>query len=70
MAHSPGCPCTIQLCIGERVQLHLATDLWMRGARYGEIVKFGTRYVHLKLDSGRRAKLRYHDVLKLTGSCA
>ena len=24
--------------IGDRVELHPATDLWMRGARYGEVV--------------------------------
>ena len=26
---------------GDRVQLHPATDSWMRGDRYGEIVGFG-----------------------------
>ena len=34
-----------------RVQLHPATDLWMRGARYGEVVKLGTKYAHIKLDA-------------------
>jgi hypothetical protein len=24
--------------VGQRVQLHPATDLWMRGARYGTVV--------------------------------
>ena len=24
---------------GERIQLHPATDMWMRGARYGAVVK-------------------------------
>ena len=24
--------------IGDRVEIHPATDLWMRGARYGEVV--------------------------------
>lgn len=24
--------------VGDRVELHPATDLWMRGARYGEVV--------------------------------
>ena len=40
--------------IGDRVELHPATDLWMRGARYGEVI--GTRSthkdrVHVKLDA-------------------
>lgn len=30
------------LPIGQRVELHPATDLWMRGARFGEIVGFPT----------------------------
>jgi len=25
-------------CVGDRVQIHPATDLWMRGARYGVVV--------------------------------
>jgi len=36
--------------IGQRVQLHPATDTWMRGDRYGEVVKIGRLYIHVKLD--------------------
>jgi hypothetical protein len=32
--------------IGDRVQLRW----WMRGARYGEVTKLGTKYVHVRLD--------------------
>lgn len=32
--------------IGKRVQLHPATDRWMRGDKYGEIVAVSTRYRH------------------------
>lgn len=45
--------------IGDRVELHPGTDLWMRGARYATVV--GTRpterdRVHVELDAipGRR----------------
>lgn len=43
--------------IGKRVELHPATDRWMMGDRYGEIVKIGREYVYVKLDkSGRTVK--------------
>lgn len=28
------------VCVGDRVELHPACDLWMRGARYGEVVRY------------------------------
>lgn len=37
---------------GDRVELHPALDLWMRGARYdGEVVKIGPRVCHVRLDA-------------------
>lgn len=36
--------------IGTRVQLNPALDRWIRGDRYGEVVKVGRKYVHVKLD--------------------
>lgn len=39
---------------GVRVQTHPATDAWMMGDRYGEIVKVGRTKIHVKMDrSGR-----------------
>lgn len=39
---------------GQRVELHPAMESWMRGDRYGEVWKIGTKYVHVKMDvSGR-----------------
>ena len=38
---------------GARVELHPATDLWMRGARYGTIKRFSCTHndrVHVELD--------------------
>lgn len=43
--------------IGQRVQSHPATDAWMMGDRYGEVVRLGRKYVHVKMDkSGRTLK--------------
>ncbi len=36
--------------VGERVQAHPATDVWMRGARFGTVRKVGRKWVHVKLD--------------------
>ena len=53
---------------GQRVQLHAATDEWMQGDRYGDVLGYGRRRsyidrntgqetiehpVRVKLDSGR-----------------
>jgi len=35
-----------------RVQLSPATDAWMAGDRFGEVVKLGTKFVHLGCDPG------------------
>jgi hypothetical protein len=40
--------------IGDRVELHPATDLWMRGERYGEITGIGTKYARIKLDKSEK----------------
>lgn len=51
---------------GERVELHPATDLWMRGARFGTIVKaLPVRRAYLvKLDKvARTRRIRHHDLL-------
>lgn len=45
--------------IGDRVELHPGTDLWMRGARYGEVVGFSLTpndRVKVKLDKLPRRK--------------
>lgn len=36
--------------IGQRVELHPATDWWMRGARFGKVIAVGRKLVHVKLD--------------------
>lgn len=43
--------------VGDRVQAHPACDVWMAGDRFGEVVKIGRVYVHVKMDrSGRIRK--------------
>ena len=34
-----------QFTVGDRVELHPATDRWMRGDRFGTVSKLGRRYV-------------------------
>ena len=36
--------------VGDRVELHPATDLWMRGARFGSVAKLGRKYLTIELD--------------------
>lgn len=36
--------------VGQRVELHPACDLWMRGARFGTVVKVGRKHVHVRMD--------------------
>lgn len=49
--------------IGTRVELSPSTDWWMRGARFGEIVKVGRTYMHVKLDAGERVVRVHGDLL-------
>lgn len=35
---------------GQRVQLHPATDRWMRGDRYGTVLRIGRKYVRVLMD--------------------
>ncbi len=43
----------------ERVELHPATDAWMQGDRFGEVVKVGREYVHVRMDrSARKLAIR------------
>jgi hypothetical protein len=52
--------------VGQRVQLHPATDRWMMGDRYGEVVKVGKVLVHVKLDKSRKiAKLHPSNVVEI-----
>ena len=55
-----------QFAVGDRVELHPATDRWMRGDRFGTVAKLGRRYVHVKLDrSGDTRQLVPENVVRL-----
>jgi hypothetical protein len=50
--------------VGERVQLHPATDDWMRGDKFGTITRVGTQLVSVKLDkSGRTKRYRPNNLI-------
>lgn len=40
--------------IGDRVQLHPATDTWMRGDRYGTIVSIRNSILRVHMDISRK----------------
>lgn len=40
--------------VGQRVQMHPATDAWMQGDRYGQIETLGRVYLHVKMDRSQR----------------
>jgi hypothetical protein len=44
---------------GQRVQLHPATDDWMRGDRFGTIVTVGREFYTVRLDKSGKKK-RFH----------
>ena len=55
-----------QFKVGDRVELHPATDRWIRGDRFGTVSKIGRRYVHVKLDrSGDTRQFSPENVVRL-----
>jgi len=45
--------------VGQRVQAHPGTDAWIFGDRYGEVVRVGRKWVHVRMDRSGRT-LRFH----------
>ena len=43
---------------GQRVALHPAVDLWMRGCRFGTVVRVRGRYVDVDVDGYGRSRFR------------
>jgi hypothetical protein len=57
---------TSTYAVGQRVELHPATDAWMAGDRYGEITKIGPKYLHVACDrSGKERCLLTWDIAKV-----
>ena len=44
-------PLTSWFAVGNRVQMHPETALWISGARFGDIIVVGRKYVTVKLDA-------------------
>lgn len=42
--------------VGDRVAVHPATEVWMRGDRYGTVAKIGHAYVHVQMDGSGTIK--------------
>lgn len=54
---------------GERVQLHPATDRWMMGDRYGEVVGHTKDKIRVKLDrSGKTISISARNLTDLEGN--
>lgn len=51
------------LSVKDRVQLHPCTDLWMMGARYGQITEIGRKYVRVHLDALGKSRLLSPDMI-------
>ena len=51
------------LTVGRRVELHPATDAWMRGDRYGEVVKIGRTLIHVRMDRSGKVRKVSADLL-------
>jgi hypothetical protein len=48
--------------VGRRVEIHPRYDAWMAGDRFGEVVKVGRKYLHVKMDrSGKIRKVSNDD---------
>lgn len=55
-----------QFEVGDRVELHPATDRWMRGDQFGTVAKLGRVYVHVRMDrSGQTIKVAPENVIRL-----
>jgi hypothetical protein len=59
---------SFRLDLGDRVELHPATDAWISGDRFGEVVKIGRRYIHVHMDrSGRVRRTTFANISKRLG---
>lgn len=47
----------MEFTVGQRVEVHPATDAWWMGDRFGTVAKLGRKWVHVAMDrSGRTRK--------------
>ena len=48
---------TMAFYVGQRVSMHPATDAFMMGDRYGDVVKIGKSKIHVKMDRSGKTRL-------------
>ena len=54
------------MAVGTRVELHPATDRWMMGDRFGEVVKVTRTLVHVRMDrSGKTIRFGPEDLIEV-----
>ena len=49
-----------QFRVGQRVQLHPATDRWMKGQRYATVAQIGRHMVYVDMDKGGGKAIPMH----------
>jgi hypothetical protein len=45
-----------QFRVGDRVQLHPATDAWMMGDMFGTVIKIGRQFLHIRMDRSNKVR--------------
>jgi hypothetical protein len=51
---------------GDRVELHPACDMWMRGARFGTVAKVGRKLLTVDIDMlGRKVRVSPENIGKI-----
>ena len=53
----------MSLRIGDRIAIHPATDLFMRGVRYATVIAVGRKWIRVQADNGRTFQLALDDVV-------
>ena len=48
--------------VGQRIHLHPATDQWMQGQRYAQVIKVGRKVITIKTDAGHTYRVPPKDV--------
>jgi hypothetical protein len=51
---------------GDRVSMHPATDAWMMGDRYGDVVAVGRKVIRVRMDrSGRLRRVEPNNLMHI-----
>lgn len=51
--------------VGKRIQLHPATDQWMQGHRYAQVIKVGRKVITIKTDARRTYRVSPGHVIEI-----